>query len=93
MLTFSITADASGSKDAVTIPQNANYAGYKTLKIRPPQGHSWSHATVPSGGSTVTMGSDEELTLYRGHGEYSGGEVVLYIANDTGTGTFKGILT
>ncbi len=92
-LVFTFTADASGSKDPCTIPANANYAGYRTLKVRPPNGHAWSYSTVPTAaGTSVTMGIDEMLTFKRGSGEFSGGEIPLYIATDTGTGTFTGIL-
>ncbi len=92
-LTFTFTADASGSKDAVTIPVAATYAGYKTLKIRPPQGHAWSYSGVPTAGTaSVAMGIDEQYILKRGSGEFTGGEIPLYCALDTGSGTFLGIL-
>ena len=92
-LVFTFTADASGSRDAVTIPEAATYAGFRRLKIRPPQGHAWSYASVPTSGATgVAMSMDEEYQIERGSGEFMGGEVVLYAALDTGSGTFTGVL-
>lgn len=91
-LTFTFTADSSGSKDAVTIPANANYAGYRYLKIRPPLGHAWSYSAPGPGSGSVQMGMDEEYRTERGSGEYSGGEIPMYVALDTGSGTFTASL-
>ena len=91
-LTFTFTADASGSRDACTIPQSANYAGYKTLKIRPPQGHAWSYSYGATSAAAIAMGVDEQLTFVRGTGEFSGGETPIFCALDTGSDSFLGIL-
>ena len=90
-MTFSFTADSSGSKDACTIPKGAQHRNAHRLRIRPPLGHSWSYARPNAASQSVQMGMDEELILDQKAIFYED-EIPLYIALDSGSGPFTGSL-
>ncbi len=82
--TDSFTADASGAYDPYVVPTKAK--GANRLFVQPPVGHAWSFK-FPALTSTVfdrTMDQALDVPM-----QAVVGAVALYVANDTGTGTFE----
>lgn len=87
-MTFPVTADASGSRDPVTVPANAPL-GCKTMRIRPPQGHAWEFSKPNAASQAYAMEADREWIWSRlDQAPFMPGEVPVYIGLDSGSGTF-----
>jgi hypothetical protein len=92
-MNFTFTADASGSADAITLPQSFPMACRRIL-VRPPAGHAWTvHIYV--GGTGYPLDVDREFAFERSSEEspFKPGETIGYAVLDTGSGTFYGIGT
>ena len=88
-MTFVFTADSSGSKDAVTIPTEITEGThvYFRLRIRPPAGHAWSYSRPNATSESMPRDMDQELIIEQ-RAPFHAGEIPLYVALDSGTGTF-----
>lgn len=84
---FTFTMDASGSPDAIVLPQDFP-SGVRSLILKPPVGHAWNFYGP---GATVkhVLATDEPLPL--GPIYVAAGETIGFGELDSGSGTGRGI--
>lgn len=88
--TFTFDFDASGSPDAITLPQDFP-SGLREIVLAPPVGHSWTYFG-PNNSTGKLMGMDQTVTLKRSWNEagFRAFEVIGAASLDTGSGTGTG---
>jgi hypothetical protein len=90
-MTFTFTADASGTADAIVLPQSFPH-GCKSIWVRPPAGHAWTVYKV-LGATGYPLDPDQAFEFHRAGAQapFTAGETIGYAALDTGSGTFNAI--